>query len=113
MKRSIKHFLDDVIEYCNKAQEFTEGLTFEDFNADDKTFLATTRALEIVGEALKHIPDDIRSRYPEIPWVDIIGFRNTVAHEYFGVNKRIVWNSAIEDTVFLKTHIQKILKDIE
>jgi uncharacterized protein with HEPN domain len=113
VKRTIKHFLEDVIEYCDKAQNFVEGITFEEFCSDEKTFLAVTRVLEIIGEALKNIPEEVRSKYPEIPWREIIGFRNTVAHVYFGINTKIVWNSAKEDTKFLKPHIQKILDNLE
>lgn len=111
MKRSIKHFIDDAIEYCEKAQQFTENMTFEEFEQDEKTFLAVTRALEIIGEALKNIPDDIKNKYQNIPWREIIGFRNTVAHAYFGVNKKIVWNSAKEDTKYLKTILAEIIDD--
>lgn len=113
MKRTIRHFLEDVIEYCDKAQKFTNNITYEEFCNDEKTFLAVTRALEIVGEALKHIPDDIRSKYPDIPWREIIGFRNTVVHIYFGINPKIVWNAAKDDTKFLKLHIQKIIDELQ
>lgn len=113
MKRSSKHFLEDAIEYSDKAQRFVEDITYEEFCNDEKTFLDVTRALEIIGEALKNIPDEIRSQYPEIPWREIIGFRNTVTHVYFGINTKIVWNSAKEDTKFLKTRVQKILDNLE
>lgn len=113
MKRSIRHFLDYVIEYCDKAQEFVKDISYEEFCNDEKTFLAVTRALEIVGEALKYIPDEIRSKHTDIPWREIIGFRNTVIHIYFGINPKIVWNAAKEDTKFLKIHIQKILDELQ
>lgn len=113
MKRSIKHFIEDAIEYCEKAQEFTKNMTYEEFAADEKTFLAVTRALEIIGEALKNVPDEIKNKYLGIPWREIIGFRNTVAHAYFGINSKIVFNSAREDTKYLKTVLAEILSTIE
>lgn len=78
MKRSIKHFLDDALEYCEKAHGFVENMTFEEFDKDEKTFLAVTRALEIIGEALKNVPEEFKNKYLGIPWKEIIGFRNTV-----------------------------------
>jgi len=110
MKRSIRHFLDDAFEYCEKAQRFVEGMTFEEFSADEKTFMAVTRALEIIGEALKNVPDDLKAQFPQLPWREIIGFRNTVAHAYFGVDTKIVWNTAKEDTKYLKALLTEIIK---
>lgn len=112
MKRSFKHFLEDALEYCEKAQSFVENMTFEEFERDEKTFLAVTRALEIIGEALRNIPDDFKNRYLGIPWREIIGFRNTVAHAYFGINKKIVWNSAKEDTKYLKSVLAEIIDEV-
>lgn len=63
MKRSFKHFLEDALEYCEKAQKFVEDMTFKEFEQDEKTFLAVTRALEIIGEALKNIPDEFKNKY--------------------------------------------------
>ena len=113
MKRSIKHFLEDALEYCEKAQKFTNNMSFEEFANDEKTFMATTRALEIIGEALKNIPEDFKKQYHGIPWKEIIGFRNTVAHAYFGVDSKIVFNTAKEDTKYLKTILSRIIKDLD
>lgn len=113
MKRSFKHFLEDAIEYSQKAQTFVENITYEEFLNDEKTFLAVTRTLEIIGEALKNIPDEIKAKFPQVPWKEIIGFRNTVAHVYFGVDPKIVWNTAKEDLKYLEQLIKEIIKDIE
>lgn len=113
MKRSIKHFIEDAIEYCDKAEIFVKNMTFEEFERDEKTFLAVSRALEIIGEALKNVPDKIKNKYLGIPWREIIGFRNTVAHAYFGINKKIVYNSAKEDTKYLKTILTEIISTLD
>jgi uncharacterized protein with HEPN domain len=113
MKRSIRHFLDDALEYCEKTQKFVADISYEEFRNDDKTFLAVTRALEIIGEALKNIPDEIKTKFPQVPWREIIGFRNTVAHVYFGVDPKIVWNTAKEDVKYLGQLIKVIIKDTE
>ncbi len=113
MKRSIRHFLDDALDYCGKTQKFVADITYEEFLADEKTFLAVTRALEIIGEALKNIPDEIKIKFPQVPWREIIGFRNTVAHVYFGINPKIVWNTAKEDIPYLKELINFIVKELD
>lgn len=113
MKRSFRYFLDDALEYCEKTQKFVADMSYEEFLTDDKTFLAVTRALEIIGEALKNIPDEIKIKFPQVPWREIIGFRNTVAHVYFGVNPKIVWNTATEDVTYLKELINCIIESLD
>jgi uncharacterized protein with HEPN domain len=112
MRRHYIHFLKDIVEHCDKAQKFVKGLSFDGFIDDEKTYYATVRALEIIGEAINHIPDEIKQKYFEIPWHKIIGFRNMVIHEYFGIDKELVWNTANVNTIFLKEQISKILEDI-
>lgn len=112
MKRHYRHFLDDIIEHCDKAQKFIEGLTFEQFQEDEKTYYATVRALEIIGEAISHIPEETKQKYEEIPWYKIVGFRNMVIHEYFGIDEEIVWNAAKVNTIFLKEQISRILENM-
>ena len=113
MKRNIRHCLDDALEYCEKTQRFVADISYEEFLEDEKTFLAVTRALEIIGEALKNIPERIKSKFPQVPWREIVGFRNTVAHVYFGVDPKIVWNAAKEDVKYLKTLINSIIEDLD
>lgn len=113
MKRDFRHFLDDALEYCQKTQKFVAGMTYEEFLSDDKTFLAVTRALEIIGEALKNIPDEIKIQFPQVPWREIIGFRNTVAHVYFGIDAKIVWNTAKEDVKYLEELIKSIIEHLK
>lgn len=111
MKRTIKHFLNDALEYCEKVENFTKGLNYEEFASDEKTFLATIRSLEVIGEALKNIPDETRKKHPEIPWREIIGFRNTVAHVYFGINEKIVWNTVKQDIPYLKELLKIMINE--
>jgi len=68
MKRNIRIYLQDMHDNMLKAQEYTEGLDYESFAADSKTNEAVVRCLEIIGEAAKNVPDQVRSAYPEIPW---------------------------------------------
>lgn len=113
MKREIGDYIEDIIDAMDKAMNFVKNISYEEFTRDDKTIFAVIRALEIIGEAVKNIPDDIRKNYPEIPWKDIAGMRDKVIHEYFGVNLRIVWKTVKERIPPLKPIFEKILKDIE
>lgn len=91
---------------------FLEHMCFDAFTKDDKTIFAAIRSLEIIGEAVKHIPAQIRRRYPEIPWREMAGMRDKVIHEYFGVDLEIIWNVIKERIPALKTSFEKILKDL-
>ena len=71
---------------------FTKGMTYKDFVNDDLHFDAVLRNLEIIGEAVKNISEETRQKYPQIKWRKIAGFRDIVAHEYFGVNEETVWD---------------------
>ncbi len=112
-KRPYKHFLEDIFEYSKVAHDLVKTLSIEEFENNLTIFLATTRALEIIGEAIGNLPDEIKQRYPEIPWHEIRGFRNTVIHEYFGIDKEVVWSSAKNDTVFLAEQVSKILNELD
>ncbi len=86
MKRKIGDYLDDIIEAMTNAMEFIKDVSRDEFVKDTKTVYAVIRALEIIGEAVKNIPEEIRKRYPEIPWRSMTGMRNKLIHAYFGVN---------------------------
>jgi uncharacterized protein with HEPN domain len=113
MRREIKDYINDIVDSMNKAINFIKGMTYEQFIQDDKTIFAVVRALEIIGEAVKKIPDEIRVKYPEIPWKGMAGMRNKITHEYFGVNLRHVWETVKERIPEIKPMFEKILKDLE
>ncbi len=85
--------ISDILECIDKIDRYTEGMTFEDFAADDKTVDAVLRRIEIIGEATRHVPDEVTGRFPDIPWQKMRGMRNVVVHEYFGVSLRIIWRT--------------------
>lgn len=92
------------------AQEFIHGITFEQFCGDKKTVNAVLRAIEVIGEAAKGIPEDMRSRYPEVPWKEMAAMRDKVIHFYFGVNKEIVWRVVKDRIPSIRPVIEAILK---
>ena len=71
-RREFRDYLADMLDAARKAQRFTEGLDFDEFCANDEKTFAVVRALEIIGEAAKHLPAYVRKRHPEVPWQDII-----------------------------------------
>jgi len=89
--------LRDIVEAAERALAYVQGLTFEQFAADPRTVDAVSYAIVVIGEAVKAIPDDVTRAAPEIPWADIRGMRNKVAHEYFGIDVKVLWQTIRED----------------
>jgi uncharacterized protein with HEPN domain len=85
MNREVGDYIQDVIDSMNKGIRFVEDIEYNDFIHDDKTIFALIRAIEIIGEAVKNIPEEIKNKYPEIPWRNMAGMRNKRIHAYFGV----------------------------
>lgn len=106
-------YIEDIIEAMDDAMSFVKGLEYDDFVKEKKTVYAVVRAIEIIGEAVKKIPNDVKKRYPKIPWREMAGMRNKLIHEYFGVDLKRVWKTVKEDIPNLKPQFDKILKDFE
>jgi uncharacterized protein with HEPN domain len=88
------HFLRDIQQMMAYIQEFVVELTNEQFVDDTKTYFAVIRALEVIGEATKNIPEETRQQYPDLPWKRMAGMRDRLIHSYFGVDANIVWETA-------------------
>ena len=101
------HILQE-IEYLSTA---SSHLTFEHFASDETRKRAFVRSLEIIGEAVKNIPDSIRQQYPVIAWRRIAGMRDKLIHAYFGVNYHLIWSVIQNELPDLKEQIQKILSE--
>ena len=113
MKREFLDYVEDIIGAMEDAMSFVEGMDYDDFAKDKRTIYAVIRALEVIGEAVKKIPNSVRKRHPEIPWKDMAGMRDKLIHEYFGVDLRRVWKTVKENIPNLKPLFERILKDFE
>ena len=110
MKREYEDYLQDMLENAEKALSFVQGMDYDGFCTDDKAVYAVIRALEIIGEAARQIPEDMRQTNPEIQWREIAAMRNKLTHEYFGVNTKVIWRTVHEDLPILIPLIRKILE---
>ena len=108
-ERQVLDYLNDILESISDIKEFVAGIDYESFLRDKKTSKAVIRSLEIIGEAAKNIPEPLRNSQKEIPWQEIMGMRNKLAHEYFGVDLDIVWQSIREDVNPLEAAVMEIL----
>lgn len=102
-------YLNDILNSINETAEFTVGMTFDEFSKDKKTINAVIRSLEVLGEASRKIPDNLKAQSPEVPWKRMTGMRNKLIHEYFGVDLEIVWAVIKEDLPPLVHHLEKLI----
>lgn len=109
-KRDVRLFLQDMLDSIQKIQDWTGNLSLEQFKKDERTQDAVVRNLEILGEAARNIPEDLRKQHVEIPWSRVVGFRNIAIHDYFGVDLETVWKIITEGIPEIKPHIQRMLK---
>jgi uncharacterized protein with HEPN domain len=112
MKRDYKLFVKDILDAIDKIEEFIGNMDYGEFIQDDKTSTAVVKKIEIIGEAIKNIPRDVRVKYNAIPWKDIVGMRNKITHNYFKIDYEIVWNVVKEKLPALKIQVEQVLKEM-
>ena len=108
MNRDVNLFIDDILQNIKDIGSFSKGLTKDKFQNNKLKQNAIIRSLEIIGEAVKNIPDSFRDKHPDIPWRKIAGFRDILSHAYFGVSIDRVWNIIEKDLPDLKEKISRI-----
>jgi uncharacterized protein with HEPN domain len=112
MRRNFLLSLSDIAENMEKAEKFVGVMTFEDFTANEMACYAVVRCLEIVGEAVKNVPEEIRTKRPEVNWKDLAGLRDKCSHMYFGINRRRIWQVVKEDIPKYQEPIGSLIDDI-
>jgi len=106
-------YLRHILDATGRVSRFLQGIDQDTFNRDELVQSAVNYQIQIVGEAVRHLSQDLRGRYPTIPWQDIAGMRSKLVHDYFGVSVRAVWISATRDLPILASEVQRILAQIE
>jgi uncharacterized protein with HEPN domain len=103
-------FLEDIQTAIVKIEKYTAGLSFEEFCNFEMAVDAVLRNLEVIGEAVKNIPEGVRNRYREVEWKEAVGFRNVLAHDYFGIDLESVWDTLKKNLPAFKEHIANVLE---
>ncbi len=102
-----RHILDEIV-YLNSA---LQGKSFEDFVGDETLRRAVARSIEIIGEAVKKIPDDVKVQHPEINWREVAGMRDKLIHHYFGIDYQLVWDAIHDQLPTLQATINQIIQE--
>ncbi len=106
--KDIKLYLKDISKSIKSIEFFIKGITYEQFMEDDKTSSAVIRKFEIIGEAAKHIPKEIREKYPQIPWKEMAGMRDKLIHSYSNIDYKLVWTTIKQRLPKVKSLLKKI-----
>jgi len=109
--RPEKLYLTDIVDAANSIEKFLMGQDFNEFEQNDMMRSAVLQKLTVIGEAAARLPKEFTNSYREIPWIDIVGFRNIAVHEYFAVRWDIVWVAATEEVPLLRGQVEKILQE--
>ncbi len=106
-------YLRDIIEAMDDIESFVEGMTFDEFKEDKRTFAACVRNLEIMGEAVKNLPEDLKDEHNDVPWRVVAGMCAKVIHAYFGVSHEIIWTTIRTDFPGFRLSIEGIQSELE
>ncbi|MFZ3208315.1 MAG: DUF86 domain-containing protein [Geobacteraceae bacterium] len=107
-EREWSFYLDDMIIFSEKVLAYTEELDQESFEADEKTYDATLRKLELIGEAATHIPEAICETFSSIPWRQVVATRNRLIHGYLGIDNDILWSIIQDDIPVLLKELKRL-----
>lgn len=108
MPREIRHAIDDILEALNRVDQVSQGKTLADFEASWKLQYLVQRAIEIISEASRAIPDDLKALCPEIPWNSVKGIGNVLRHEYRGISNPLIWRVVTDELPRLRIAVEAI-----
>lgn len=112
-KRDYFDYMQDISDSIIDIENFIKGMNFNEFAKDKKTSNAVVRSLEVIGEAAKKIPENLRKKYQKLPWKEMARMRDKLIHGYFGVDIEIVWKVIKDELPPLKPLIEQVLKDLK
>ncbi|MYD36721.1 MAG: DUF86 domain-containing protein [Dehalococcoidia bacterium] len=107
--RDWRLYVQDMIGFAEKALSYVEGMSQANFLADERTYDAVLRNLELIGEAATHVPVDARQLQEAVEWGSIIGARNRIAHVYLGIDDNIIWDVLVNDLPVLVRELRAML----
>jgi uncharacterized protein with HEPN domain len=113
LTRSVRIVLGDILHAAELVDRYAAGLTREQFAADSEKQDAVARRLEIIGEAVKRLPEDLKERHPDVPWREIAGIRDVIVHEYFRIDVELAWQMVKKDVPQLAARVRAILAALE
>lgn len=105
-------YLDDILDAVEKIERFTSGMDYEEFADDPKTVDAVLRNFEVIGEAVKNVPEDVQQEYSDVPWSEMAGMRDQLIHGYATIELEIVWSTIQEEIPTLASQIASIRDDL-
>lgn len=112
MTRHVALYIKDILQNMRDAEQFIQGMSYQQFVEDKKTFNAVVRAIEVIGEAAKNVPQTIRNQYPAIPWKEMAGMWDKVTHFYFGIDREAIWIAVKERIPSLMPTMEQIQNDL-
>lgn len=113
MKKDSIVFIEHILECIELIEEYTRGVTKEEFFKSKQLQDSVIRRIEVIGEAAKNIPQEIKDKYFQIPWKRISGMRDILIHEYWGIDLNLTWNIATQEMQYFKKHMLEIKKGLE
>ena len=111
--RNATDSLQDILDAIAAVERFTANVSFDEFAQNDEKIFAIEKAIEIMGEAVKNVPDSLRKSYPVIPWKNIAGMRDKLAHQYWQIDVEVIWKTVKNDLPIVKKMILKILTELQ
>jgi len=112
-RRLYSDYIRDILDAVTKATSFVTGMTFDAFAKDARTSFAVIRAPEIIGEAARQIPADLRAAHPQVPWRAMTGIRDKLIHQYFGVDLEVIWRTVHEDLPPLLASLESVQVELD
>jgi uncharacterized protein with HEPN domain len=101
--------IEDIVAAIERVERYTAGMSLAAFEADEKTVEAVAYCFIVIGEAARHVPDDIAAANPDVPWAEMRAMRNIAVHEYFGVTLETLWKTSRDDLPPLVERLRALL----